>query len=684
MSTDPYQYFRIEAQDLVQKLAQGALDLEKGRGDRDLVSRLLRYAHTLKGAARVVKQTRISELSHAIEEVLAPYRDTSGAMPSTGIGQMLSQLDAITEQLATLASPSAGDGPTVARGEAAEEHLGHVRVDTAEMDSLLRGIADLRVHLSALEQQATAIRHASDLAGGLLAEHRSLSRVAAGNGAGESRIAGLEAIDRALKDIHRAVGMSLDRAARELGQLNERASDLRLIPASTVFSGLERAARDAANELGKQVEFVASGGETRLDAHGLSLLRDALMHLVRNAVAHGIESPKQRAAAGKPAAGRVELRVQRRGDHAVFACSDDGQGIELDGVRQALVNRGRLKPAEARALGPDAAMGMLLQGGVTTTARATEWSGRGVGLDVVRETVSKLKGTAIAHSEPRRGTTVELSIPVSIEAVEVLHVEVDGQQVSIPLQSVRRAMRVGQADVAKSGQSESIVCDGQTLPLVPLAAILQRENGSVKRDQPITALVLDVGSVAAAVGVDRLLGKQRVVVRPLPRILGPLAGVIGAFFDSEGDPQLVLDPAGLIQIARSGVGVPVVVEPAARPPLLVVDDSLTTRMLEQGILEAAGYEVDTAASGEEALRKARQRQYGLFLVDVEMPGMNGFEFLETSLADPRLRQVPSIMVTSRDSDEDRARGHRLGAKAYIVKSRFDEELLLQRIRELVG
>jgi two-component system chemotaxis sensor kinase CheA len=329
-------------------------------------------------------------------------------------------------------------------------------------------------------------------------------------------------------------------------------------------------------------------------------------------------------------------------------------------------------------------MGMLLQGGISTTPRPTELSGRGIGLDVVRETVSRLKGTVTARTESGQGTTIEISIPVSIESVEVLHVQTGGERVSIPLQAVRRAMRVGESDVARSGRSESIVCDGQTLPLVSLAGILQRENGSADHSQPITALVLDVGSGAAAVGVDHLLGKQRVVVRSLPGILGSLPGVIGAFFDSEGDPQLVLDPAGLIQMAHSGVGVSAAVEPAARPPLLIVDDSLTTRMLEQGILEAAGYEVDTAASGEEALRKARQRRYGLFLVDVEMPGMSGFEFIETSLADPRLRQVPSIVVTSRDSDEDRARGDRLGAKAYIVKSRFDEELLLQRIRELVG
>lgn len=683
MSTDPYQYFRIEAQDLVEKLTQGALDLEKGRGDRDLVSRLLRYAHTLKGAARVVKQTRISELSHAIEEILAPHREDSAAVPSAEITRILSLLDAVTGQLAALDSPPGGDQP-VSRGEPPAEPLEHVRVDTAEMDALMRGIGDLRTHLSALEEQAAAIRQVSELTGGLIAEHRSPPGTAVHNRADERRMDGLEEIDRKLKAVHRTLGMSLDRAARELDQLDQRAADLRLIPAGSVFGAMERAVRDAAEELGKQVEFVVAGGETRLDAHGLSLLRGALIHLVRNAVAHGIESPKQRVAAGKPAAGRIELRVRRRGDHAVFTCSDDGRGIELDGVRQALVNRGRMAPAEARALGPDAALGMLLEGGITTAPRATEWSGRGIGLDVVRETVSNLKGTAIAHSEPRRGTTIELSVPVLIESVEVLHVEAGGQQVSIPLQAVRRAMRVQPADVARSGPSESIECDGQTLPLAALAGILQRENGSMGRDQPVTAIVLDCGSGAAAISVDRLQGKQRVVVRPLPKGMSSLAGVTGAFFDSEGDPQLVLDPAGLIQLARAGVGVLAAVEPAARPPLLVIDDSLTTRMLEQGILEAAGYEVDTAASGEEALRKARKRQYGLFLVDVEMPGLNGFEFLETTLADSRLRQVPSIMVTSRDSEEDRARGRRLGAKEYIVKSRFDEELLLQRIRELVG
>jgi two-component system chemotaxis sensor kinase CheA len=175
-----------------------------------------------------------------------------------------------------------------------------------------------------------------------------------------------------------------------------------------------------------------------------------------------------------------------------------------------------------------------------------------------------------------------------------------------------------------------------------------------------------------------------VVVRTLPAALGAVPTVAGAFFDSEGDPQLVLDPAGIVEMIRSG---DTRLAPAAlpvRPPVLVIDDSLTTRMLEQGILEAAGYEVDTAASGEEALQKARQRRYGVFIVDVEMPGISGFQFVEAARADARLSQVPAIVVTSRDAEQDRVEGQRVGAKAYIVKSRFDEALLLGTIRSLIG
>ena len=680
MSDDPYKYFRTEARDLVEKLSRGVLDLEKGRGDEESVARLLRCAHTLKGAARVVKQTGISELSHAIEEILEPYREER-SVPSSRISPLLARLDAITSQLSALDAPTAAAPPA---GESSHEQVQTARVGMTEMDALLTGITDLRVHLSGLERQVAALGSVSQQAAGLAAEVRGRPG-ASGGAAPGGRVAGTaEEIDHSLKTIQQAMRMHVDRVERQWTELYEQASQMRLVAAQSLFGALERAVRDAAKELNKHVEFAATGGETRLDAHALSLLRNALIHVVRNAVAHGIEPPGERVTAGTPPAGRIELCVRRVGDQAVFTCRDDGRGIGLDRVRQVLLARRAVAPAQAAELTPDRALGMLLRGGVSTTQRVTELSGRGIGLDVVRETAACLQGSVTAQTKVGRGTTLEIAVPVSIESVEVMHVEAGGLEVSLPARAVRRALRLRTVEIARSAEGDSIVYDGRVIPWVSLADVLDRPPRLAGHGAPRTALVVEAEAGTAAVGVDGVGARDRRVVHALPDVLGPVPPLLGAFFDSQGDPQLVLDPLALVRAALAGPANLPAVPAVPRPPLLVIDDSLTTRMVEQGILEAAGYDVDTAASGEEALHKARRRSYGLFLVDIEMPGMDGFEFLEAAAAVPALARVPSIVVSSRESPEDRARGERLGVGAYIVKSRFDEDVLLRTIRELVG
>ncbi len=672
MANDPYKYFRIEAQELVEALTHGVLDLEKGHGDAESLARLLRYAHTLKGAARVVKQPRIAELSHSMEEILARSRDNPRSIGPDQIRQLLAHVDGISAELATLNPPAAA--PAEAQltdqtpgAEPVDERFETVRVGVQDMDALLRTVSELRVQMSGLSRQARGLRQTARVANELAV-------------APEART--VEQLAEALKDIQRTVSAILDRSDRELGELYEQAVAMRLVPADSVFGLLERTARDAAESTGKQVVFESSGGEIRLDARGLRLLRDALVQLVRNAVTHGVEAPAQRAAAGKPQAGRVQIAVERRGDRAIFICVDDGNGIDVARVRQVVLERKLVTPAQAEQLTPTDATALLLRGGITTSRHVSQLAGRGIGLDVVRETVSALHGSVTAQTQPGKGTRIELSVPVQVESQEVLHVQAGDCVVSLPRQGVTQVIRVTADDVAQSPEGQSILCGNQAVRFVPLASLMQRQGSPLP--PALSALVLESSSGIAAIGVEHVLGVERVVSRSLPDVLGDMTTIGGAFLDSEGNPQLVLSVDGLVQAVLSGSGVGVETAVAHRPPLLVIDDSLTTRMLEQGILESAGYEVDTASSGEEALEMARHRRYGAFVVDVEMPGMDGFTFIQTARSEPDLSAVPAIVVTSRDSAEDRARGDRAGAKAYIVKSAFDEELLLKIIGKLVG
>jgi two-component system chemotaxis sensor kinase CheA len=267
--------------------------------------------------------------------------------------------------------------------------------------------------------------------------------------------------------------------------------------------------------------------------------------------------------------------------------------------------------------------------------------------------------------------------------LETLVIETSGVAATIPLDAVRSSVRLAPEEIARTAQGDTIVYEGKVIPFLPLARIVLANAPSAGADRHWSAVIVEGTNGIAAVGVDRLLGTTSLVLHPLPELAHAAAVIAGAYFDSQGTPQIVLDPDGLVaeaQRERTGEFQP----QTTRPPILVIDDSLTTRMLEQSILESAGYLVEIATSGEDALEKAGQRRYSLFLVDVEMPGIDGFTFIERTRSDAGLRDIPSILVSSRDSPEDHERGRKAGAQAYIVKGEFNQRQFLERVRKLVG
>ncbi len=670
MAKDPYKYFRVEAREVLEALGHGALELERGAGGTDVVVRMLRLAHTLKGAARIVGQAAIADLAHAVEDVVAPHRTSSEvAMPREEVERLLHLLDDMGAHVAALGAESAEHAP----GVAAPAPLENVRIEIGEMDALLEGVFETDVRLTAIRRDSEDVGRARGLATKLVKMMPAATRARA---AAEEVLSVLDGADRKLR-------AGLDHADHEIAQVRQKAHELRLVPASAVFGELERAARDVAQSLGRPVRLETTGGDHRLEANVLFAVRDALVHVVRNAVAHGIETPAERRRAGKPPEGLVRLDVLRRGHRVAFVCRDDGRGIDVDAVRRAASRRGLAVVGEGE-LGAEQLLQLVLESGLTTSEKVTQVSGRGIGLDVLRATVEKLKGEVGLTSEPGRGLTIDVCVPVSLSSVSALVLDAGGLTCCLPLDAVRQTLRIASGDIARSAERDSIVVEGEVVPFMALARLLSRTPTSALA-RAWSAVVVEAGSHRAAIGVDRLIGTSRVVLRPLPRLTGPVPVAAGASLDGEGNPQLVLDPRGLVDAVCAGTGAPVLEGAAAtRAPVLVVDDSLTTRMLEQSILESAGYVVELAVSAEEALVKARQAPYSLFLVDVEMPGMDGFEFVAHTRADPALRAIPAILVTSRHSADDRLRGAEVGAHAYIVKGEFDQGLLLRTIRLLIG
>jgi two-component system chemotaxis sensor kinase CheA len=683
MAQDPYKYFRPEARDLVDQFAKGILELEKDGSNAAAVQQLLRLAHTLKGAARVVKQAEIADRAHAIEDTLSPFRESAAGIAREHIDTILEHLDEISSRIAALTSTANAEIPVARKSEPAESSR-TVRTDIAEADAVLEGVAETHALLNGLRGATQGIEQARHLADRLLAQiapsgTADLGRQSAGNA--NQRFAIADELRRRFGSVERNLTSTIDQMDRELRQLREAAERLRLVSAANLFTALERTARDTARALSKQVIFEGKGGDIRLDSHVLETVQGALIQIIRNAVAHGIELEAERTLAGKSAAGHVWVNIFRRGPRIVLECRDDGRGVDLEAVRRVASQRG-LTGAAAKALDAEALVRMLLRGGISTSKTVTDLSGRGIGLDVVREAAERLGGEVIFRTEAGVGTTFELVIPPSLASMEALIVEAGeaGNATAIPLDSVRSTLRVAADEISRAAPGSSILYEQKAIAFISLSTALAGTRWSVGRSW--TAIVVAGTQGLVAIGVDRLLGTARIVVRPLPPRMMASPVVVGASLDADGNPQLVLDPDGLVAAANRGDAGEVDLA-APRHLVLVVDDSLTTRMLEQSILESAGYEVDVALSGEDALGLVRGKRYTLILVDVEMPGMDGFTFIEHLRADPALRDIPAILVTSRAAPEDRQRGRQVGAQGYIVKSEFDQAELLTIIRPLM-
>jgi two-component system chemotaxis sensor kinase CheA len=668
-----YQYFKIEAREIVSDLSRDILGLERGDAGAEPVARLLRQAHTLKGAARVVRLPRIAEIAHAMEDALAPHRGSPDAISREQIGRLLEQVDTISSEISALDPPPPAGAPS---RPSALEPFERVRVGVAEMDALLSGVSETAVQVDGIRRGIEAVKQVENR---LAAFQQQLTDAKPGPRLHET----VEEMRLALQHARQGLGTRADSTDREIAEVRGNIDRLRLLPTSLLFPALERAVRDAAETLGRQVVFHTSGREQRLESHVLSAIGEALAHLVRNAVAHGIESPQDRLASGKPACGEVRLKIARHADRILFTCSDDGSGIDVDAVRRAAVDRGVVSAASAAVLSSAEALELIFSPGVTTSPSLNEVAGRGIGLEVVREVAGRFKGRVGVRTEVGIGTSVEVEVPVSLSSVRAVLVGADDLLIWVPLEAVHCALRLDDDAILTLAGRSSLVFEGRAIPFIRLADTMRRADETGADSRPRLAAIVQADAELLAVGVDRVIHASEVIVHPLPAAAGRITTLAGAVFDAQGNPQLVLNPEALLGAANS--------VPSQRPPdpsptplVLVIDDSLTSRVLLQSILEAGGYKVDMAVSGEDAMAKARERHYSLFVCDVEMPGMNGFEFVSRTREYDYLLGIPSILVTTRGGADDRRRGAEAGARAYIVKGEFSKDSMLETVRSLVG
>jgi two-component system chemotaxis sensor kinase CheA len=476
-----------------------------------------------------------------------------------------------------------------------------------------------------------------------------------------------------------------------IDELEQEIKRVRMLPLTTITGTFGRMVRDLAQESKKEAVFQVVGGETELDKRVLEQIKDPLIHLLRNAVDHGIESPRDREAVGKSRVGTITLTAEQLGKDVVISVSDDGGGLDLGAIRGVISRRSGV---DAQLLSDEDLREAIFTSGITTSPIITDISGRGVGLDVVRRNVEALHGRIDVESGLGQGTTFTLILPLTLTSSRGLLVEAAGELFVIPHNAIEHIMQIVPKDVIALEGHDAVLYGGRPLALVRLADVLNLQPMEGQRDgDRIPVVILAAAERRMAFTVDALAGEQEVVIKGLGNQLTRVGGIAGATVMGSGEVVLILNVADLIKLGLRGEHRSVLaalVRPAptkevrAQKRVLVVDDSITTRTLEKNILEAAGYIVQLATDGQEALGTiAAEGVPDLVVTDVVMPRLDGFGLTQRLKEDPRTADIPVILVTSLDSAEDKSRGIEVGADAYITKSTFDQNNLLETIEQLI-
>ena len=727
--------FQVEAGEHLQAMTTGLLELEKDPAasfPADTLERVYREAHSLKGAARAVNLTQVETMCQSLESVFAAWKRQE-LKPSPELFDTLQGgLDLVAK---LLASPEAADprdisellsrntqfaaggpgGPAVAEPAAmtpvaaAEKPpvADSVRIGTAKLDTLIleaqemlaikltaaQRAADLREIRAVFEpwkkewaKVAPALR--KSVAQTLDATAHPLQPVL--DGFLTWNLACMKSLEGRITALLRAAEQDSHTIDNLVTDLVNDSKRLLMLPFSTLLGAFPKLVRDLCRDQGKEAELVIHGGEVEIDKRILEEMKDPLIHLLRNCIDHGVEKPEERKRCGKPPRAVLSVAVaQVEGNKVEIMVSDDGAGIDAAKVRAAALQQNILSEADARNLTEADTLPLIFRSGVSTSPALTEISGRGLGLAIVREKTEKLGGRVSVETVPSRGTTFRILLPLTLATFRGIFVQAAGQTFVVPTASVERVIRIKPDDIKTVEHRETILLDARPVSLVRLADILELPVSTREAESPalLPALVLGSGDQRIAFSLDDVLREDEVLVKPLAKPLLRVRNIAGATVLGSGRAVPILNVADLLKSAiRSGGTpsrpVPVPPVPAKKKRILVVEDSITSRLLLKSILETAGYHVKTAVDGADAFARLHEEEFDLIVTDVQMPRMNGLDLTARIRHDPKLADKPVILVTALATPEDRARGADAGASAYIVKSNFDQSDLLETIRRL--
>ena len=701
--------FATEAQEVCQKVTMDLLELEREGIDNEALSkvytRLARHLHTLKGSAASLGLQDLSSIAHKLEDALAPLRKDIQPMPRSLVDMLLHGLDlfllraqahadgrgdalpdptAALAQLVADAPPPEAAAGSASASEAPQAHApakaapvasqvapaptsiadddvdAGWRVAAPQVTALMREVERLREFRMRVEDRLRDISKVVEL----LTVRELLAPTARARAVLASVTAGVRADGHEASDI--------------VDSLEEGLKSITTRPVRTILEPLQRMVRDLSRQLGKQARLSVVGAEVSLDRRLLEKLKGAMVHLLRNAVDHGVEMPDERERAGKHHEGALTLRVEQQGNILFLELSDDGRGIDPQQVRASAERKGLITAEEGARMHETQLRDLIFRPGFSTRTDVTDTSGRGVGLDAVRSAVEGMQGRIEVVSTKGSGTRFILTVPMELGSSPVLTVRAIDTAVGLPMLAVESTQLASQENLRIGRQKTQVDYNGQLVPVVDLGARLGlRASAPPSEGQPL--IIVQSGGKRMALAVDAVVGDRDLVIRPLPAEVRDVPAYQGAAILSRGELLLILRPGWVVTEAA-----PTTVAMPQSRRALVVDDSLTARALHRAMLEAGGFTVHLAASGARAMERLQTEIYDVIICDLEMEEMNGTEVIAKLRGQQETRNIPVILVSANDSAGARARGLSAGADGFLSKRECAAGRLLSEVLDVMS
>jgi|AGTN01.1.fsa_nt_gi Chemotaxis protein histidine kinase and related kinases len=712
-----------------------------------LLESLLRNFHSLKGSSRAVNLIPVEKTCQKVEHELIKVRDSGTKLPHSFVDKMHEYVDALQHVINDFTAEGEKNYDfllTIFDGFAVEtpaedtrEKVSVAAADDSQMSGLfvapVIGPAGSTIRLP-IDRLEGLVQTAEELVYAKLvsdqryidcndlqlivnqwtrrwqrlrpeieneAQHRTMAflRGATTSGASGSLQEFLDMHDSFVGRIQERLNsleksVVADRRTVEVlvDSLLDQSRELTMVPFLVMQNLLLKMVRDISKEQGKSISLSITGGEIEIDRHILDEMKDPLIHLIRNCIDHGIEPPEERVELGKPATAEINIRLfSARGGNVEIVVTDDGRGIDPDKVKRSAIEKGILTAEKSGELSYQEALSLIFRSSFSTRGTVSELSGRGLGCTIVKEKVEDLNGSVEVYSKIGLETTFRLSVPVRRQTMVGIAIRLGGRIFVVPTVTIRAAVRAKDQDVRMVEGKRTMIFNGRLVPIISLSDLLHIEAQQAVDDS--TALVVGSGEYPIALLVDDVIGEQEVAVKPLPSPLTKIRNIAGATLLKTGDLAVVLNMneiltsavlVGTMKTDSIAINKPIArSKPARQKRILVVEDSITSRVLLKNILESAGYIVTVANDGQDGWEKQSGEKFDLIVTDVEMPRMNGFELTKKVRNESVNKDVPIIVVTSLASLDDRRKGVDVGANAYFVKSNFEKTNLLDMVKRLI-